>query len=174
MLRDNTRIVKQRSNKAGWIIISIENGCWHGLTMKQQYFRLICGKRTGSSEYSNSGGGNHAHRCMAGTEQLDVFAAVVYRQFSPAVDCSGRGILSQTLRTRRFGCKEYTDWTEFTPGSTYYEEVLMREQTLSGGHSASFCSLTITIAKESVTQLCWLRDWEQKGKPYSRTNISIG
>ena len=40
------------------------------------------------------------------------------------------------------------------PGCPYHEEVLMREQTPCGEHSASFCPLTITITQKSAMQPC--------------------
>lgn len=87
---------------------------------------------------------------MAGAERVVVFAAVVSGQFSKTLDAAGRTILFKAGSAGRFDCQKHFGGAKFALGGTHYEEVLMRGQTLSGGHLARSCLYAMVEKLKSV------------------------
>ena len=96
----------------------------------------------------------HADRGMVDDAYAAVLAAIVHRFFPQAPDPGRGAALSFPERRRGSGGKEYPHRAESAPCGPHYEEVLMREETFSGGHSASFCPPTIIITQKSAIMLC--------------------
>ena len=91
---------------------------------------------------------------MVDAEFAVLLAAAVHGLFSSAADAGGGAALPELKRCRGSGGPEHSHRTEPATGGPYYEEVLMREQTSSGGHEANYCPQIITTTPESATPPC--------------------
>ena len=93
----------------------------------------------------SAGGDGNADSGMADAQFLALFITAFHRVFPEALDGGGRAVLSGAGGKGGCDCPECPCGAESPPGGPYYEEVLMRKETSSGGHLERFCPLIIAI-----------------------------